>query len=157
VSKHLLALILSVWATAAAAQPSVDDIAALYRPLARFVDAAGKGDEKAMTALVSPSVTIIDDTPPYYFSGGAAVHDWLAAFIADLQRHGQSDPAMTLGSPTYAIIDGSAGYLVAPGHYTFKQGGVVLHEDGNFAAALTRVGDEWRIVSWTWAGSEPTP
>lgn len=128
---------------------AADDAALM--PFRQFVDGVNKNDIKTAAAAFVPSAGIIDEFAPHHWQGADAFAQWDAALNADMKAHGMTEPFMALGKPLHLDVTGDTAYAVVPGHYTYKQGGKAMHEDGTFAVALAKTASGWRIAAWSWA------
>ena len=59
------------------------------------------------------------------------------------------------GKPLQATSDGKTAYVVLPTTYRFVQNGAKMAEPSSMTFVLRRSGQDWRIASWTFAGSVP--
>ncbi|GAB7522760.1 DUF4440 domain-containing protein [Paraburkholderia sp. 2C] len=110
-------------------------------------------DPARLAENFAPSVVLVDDLPPYVFTGAPeeAIGAWAKAYAADSERNGISDFAMQLLKPRdIEVIDGHA-YIVLPAVYRFKQRNKSTHIRGTITATLEKVDDKWLISTWSWA------
>ena len=110
------ALVLSV-APRAAAQ----DVNA---PIKQMLDGFNSNDVKAVTSsYASGDVLIIDEVPPFRWSGANANDAWLA----DLDKHdkakGVTDGKVKAGTAVRTETDGDNAYVIMPVTYTYKEKG----------------------------------
>lgn len=151
-------LLLAAAVPAAAVTPDT----AVMAPINVFLDAFNKGDTKtAATMMVAGGGAIVDEFAPYQWSGPTAMTAWAADFGRDATARGVSDGRITLGAPTRSEVGATSAYVVTPAHYSFKQKGVAMVEDGSLTFALvkgkaSKMG-AWKIAAWTWSGPPPKP
>lgn len=152
---YLIAAVALAAASPAFAQDPGRSNATILKPINTFIDEGNRGDEKAASAAFTASPSIIDEISPYHWRGKNAFHAWFTAFLADMQKHGQTEPAMKLGKPREVMVSGASAYVVVPGHYTYKEGATPKAEDGMYAIDLKKGDAGWRIDAFAWAGSPP--
>jgi ketosteroid isomerase-like protein len=147
------AICLSVGASVGAATPDPQ----LRAPIQKFVDAFNKGDAAgaAATHAATADLTIIDEVPPYVWSGAQAFQNWGADLESDAKKNGITDQAVTISAPTREETDGRQAYVVVPAVYAFKQGGVPMREAAQMTFVLKKGADGWLIHGWTWTGPKP--
>jgi len=126
--------------------------AAVMVPIKQFVDDFNKGDAKSAIALCADEAHIIDEFPPYQWSGAGACGQWANDNDADTKKNGVTDQVVTLGRPKHVEVTGDHAYVVVPVDYAFKQGGKPMKETGStLTVALENSGNNWRITSWAWS------
>ncbi|HEY1449030.1 MAG TPA: nuclear transport factor 2 family protein [Caulobacteraceae bacterium] len=141
-----------------AAGPVLAANAKLEAPIHQFVDSFNKGDMKGATAAnAAGGISIIDEPPPYYWSGPGAFAGWAAAVDKDAKAHSDTDGKVTLGAASRADVTGDHAYVVMPATYSYNEKGVAMREPAHFVFALVREAGGWKIAAWTWAGGKPTP
>jgi len=111
--------------------------------------------DKAM-GYYAPAATVVDDLPPYRWTGPGAGGAWLTAMGANAQKLGISGIEMRVAQVTRVDVAADHAYAVAPGRLslTYKDGHVERAE-GQLAFTLTRTPGGWKIDTQTWTG--PTP
>lgn len=136
---------------AAAANPAVE------APIHQFIDAFDKGDMKTAGAAFLPSVTIIDEIPPFYWQGAGAFAGWGGDLMKASKAGGMSDESVTLGKVTDEIVAGDNAYVVIEATFAFKQKGVAIREPAHMSYALKKTAAGWKIAGWAWSGTPPVP
>jgi len=131
----------------AVASDSAEAMAAVHQ----FVDAFNKGDAKTLVAACASPANVLDDFPPYVWSGAKGCSDWYSDFTAFAQRSAFTDNVVTLGEPWHVDLTGNLAYVVAPTTYTYKDHGKPVAEAGVFTLVVKRTASGWRITSWAWA------
>lgn len=118
----------------------------------QFIDGFNKGDvATALAACASPAF-VIDEFPPYAWSGGNACSDWANDFDADAKKKGLTDPFVKLARPRHVEVVGDRGYVVVPATYTYKKQGKAASQKGaTLTVALQRTPAGWRITAWAWS------
>jgi hypothetical protein len=123
-----------------------------------FIEAFDKGDAKTAKAThAAAGVTIIDEVPPYLWSGATAFDAWNAALGANDKAGGIDSEKVSLGALVRQEVTGSHAYLVFEATYSFKQHGVAMSEPARMTFAERRTAGAWKIVGWTWTGPKATP
>lgn len=141
-------------AAPAAAKPSTPALAA---PIAAFIDAFNKGDVAAAGAPMDASVTIIDEVPPFVWTGPKAFTTWVADLAANDKAAGISDEKVAISPATREVVGGSRAYVIVPAVYTFTQKGTAMREAAQMTFALHKGKAGWKIAGWTWTGPNATP
>jgi hypothetical protein len=131
--------------------------AQLEAPIHQFIDAFDKGDMKTAGAAFLPSVTIIDEVPPHYWSGANAFAAWGADLGKDAKAGGLSDMSVTLGKVTDEIISGSDAYVVIEATFAYKQKSGAMREPAHMSYAMKKTAAGWKIAGWAWSGTPPKP
>jgi ketosteroid isomerase-like protein len=136
----------------ASAGAVADDKADAIAPVHQFISDLNRNDIKGAAAAYAPTASIIDEFPPHHWQGPTAFADWGRDFGVDAQKHGDTDPFVTLGVPTHVSIEGDRAYAVFPSTYSFKEHGKQIDETGStMTFALQKFANGWRIVGWSWA------
>lgn len=131
------------------------DTAGMMKTINGFLDASLTG--KSLASFVTASPNIIDEVPPYHWTGPDAAKAWLADVGVWAKTAGATELQVKLGSPVRADQTGSHGYLVAPAVFTFKQRGKAEREEAAMVFALDRDRSGWRIASLAWTGGATKP
>ncbi|CAN5133671.1 hypothetical protein BH10PSE3_BH10PSE3_21620 [soil metagenome] len=153
--KMLLALVTaSVLLTAPAAFAGD---AAVEAPIRRMTDGFNKGDIAAVKALHVPAPTIVDNVPPFIWTGPKAFDTWLGDLVKSETALGKTDGVVWFGDPVDEVIAGDRAYVVTPCAYTYKLKGLAVRETGMTAFVLIKDGADWKIESWSWASPKAVP
>lgn len=140
------------------ALPAIAQDAAVEAPIKAFAEGFSKGDmAAAMATHVSTGAVIVDELPPYMWSGASSFSDWGASFAKDAAAKGLTEPSVSIGKPTRELVTGDNAYVIVPAVYTFKQKGVAMRETAQMTFALVKTASGWKIASWTWTGPDPVP
>lgn len=140
-----------------AATPALAQNAAVEAPIKAFGDAFSKGDmATAMATHVPAGAVIVDELPPYVWTGATAFSDWGASFAKDAAARGLTEPNVTIGAPTREEVTGDRAYVIVPATYSFKQKGVAMREAAQMTFTLAKTEAGWKITSWTWTGPAAT-
>ena len=133
-----------------AAAPAADVMA----PIQQFADGLDKGDMKMAAAAYAADVSIVDEFPPYHWMGASAFQTWGADFGTDAQKHGTSDPRLTLGKPTRTDVTGDRAYVVMPVVFSYKDHGHPMAEPAQMTFALQGGPGAWKISGWAFGGGK---
>lgn len=123
-----------------------------YAALQQILDAWNKGDLPTVEKGVESSLSIIDEFPPFNWSGPNALHDYDRDYQAILKATGVTDVVFTVApEPTLQQVQGDYAYLVAPGIDRFKLHGIPMSENGLLTTVMHKSNGTWRIVASTWS------
>jgi hypothetical protein len=148
--KSLLALLaasalLSAPVAALAGDPAV------AAPIRKMTDSFNTGDIATVKALHVPAPTIVDNVPPFIWTGPKAFDTWLADLMKSETALGKTDGAVWFGEPVDEVVDGDRAYVVTPCSYTYKLKGQTVRETGMTSFVLVKDGATWKIETWAWA------
>jgi ketosteroid isomerase-like protein len=147
----VLALALMTQAPSVAAQQTAEQKAALA-VVNQFIDGFNKGDVPAALATCAEQTSIIDEIPPFEWSGAGACGKWAADYDADAKKKGITAGAVTMGTPRHNVISGDRAYLVIPTSYDVTQNGKPVKQTGAVMAVTLRKGAAgWKITAWSWS------
>jgi hypothetical protein len=139
---------------AAFAAPAPDPTA----PVHEFLDSFNTGDMKAQADAFAPgSITIVDEFPPFTWSGAKALANWNADYGTNAKAEDVTDPKVTYKAPTVVNVKGHTAYVTIPTTYSYKSNGKPTSEEAAMAYALTLTKSGWKIRAWTWCGTIPHP
>ena len=144
------ALAILVSSAAHAAAPAAEVMA----PIKQFADGRDKGDMKSAAAAYAAEISIIDEFPPYHWMGAGAFQAWGADFGADAQKHGMTDPKLTLGKPSRTDVSGDRAYVVMPVTFSYKDHGHPMTEPAQMTFALQGGPGGWKISGWAFGGGK---
>jgi ketosteroid isomerase-like protein len=147
--KTLFALVTASALLAASAAFAGD--AAVEAPIRQMTDGFNKGDIAAVKALHVPAPTIVDNVPPFIWTGPKAFDTWLGDLVKSETALGKTDGAVWFGEPVDEVVAGDRAYVVTPCAYTYKLKGQTVREAGMTAFVLVKTGGAWKIESWSWA------
>jgi ketosteroid isomerase-like protein len=127
---------------------SADPVSAVQQ----YIEAFNRADAKAMAAMCTDTMSILDGLAPHVWHGPKACQDWLRDVMVEAEHVGAKDYKVTLGKPWHADLTGDAAYVVVPVTMTFNlQKKQVTQSGAVFTVALRKLPEGWRIASWTWA------
>lgn len=130
------------------------DTDAVVKVLQKFVADGTIGDMKAVLAACTSDAAIIDEYPPYVWSGPGAREKWAQDFGAHAARNEISDGLVKLGAPVHVEVTGDRAYAVMRADYSFKMKGREIKEvDAIWTVTLQKIDAAWRINGFSWAKS----
>jgi len=139
--------------SAAWAGPAEDATASITAVMDKF----NAGDFDAFVAAHQDGALIVDEIPPYVWGGSGSIQRWGADYEKDSQARGISGGRVDLDKPLQATSDGRSAYVVMPSTYRFVQNGTKMAARGSMTFVMSPSGAGWKIASWTYSGSAPTP
>ncbi len=145
------AMVLGTAGAAAAATPAVEV------PIRTFIDSFNKGDAAAAAATHEAGATIIDEVPPFLWTGAKSFATWAADLAANDKAAGITAEQVAIKPATRTVMAGDRAYVIVPAVYSFTRNGVAMREPAQFAFAMHKTGKTWKIAGWTWTGPDPKP
>jgi hypothetical protein len=125
------------------------DMLALPDAVARSM---ATGDDDGLEhAFAAEGIVIIENFPPFLFTGLDAFERWRDGFRAHAARNGLSDLEHRFGEPQDFARDGERAYFVLPTTWTGLTHGRPFSEDGGWAFVLDQSTGAWKIRSYAWA------
>lgn len=104
------------------------------------------------TGYFEPSLTIVDDTPPYLFQGPDAPTKWMEAYRRNQSHvYEGTQTVLHLLQPKLLATEGSHAYIAVPAEWIISKDettGKILR--GVITAILQKTNQEWRIAAWIW-------
>ena len=123
-------------------------------PFARveaIVDAWNRGDRATAAAWFEPSSRIIDNTPPYLFSGLGAVEAWEKAYAASLTaEQSAAEFSLRLLSPEIVETDADRAYVVVRAEWAGNDKADPAPSPGVITVVLDQSSGQWLVASWVW-------
>ncbi|HXU14284.1 MAG TPA: hypothetical protein VN708_04085 [Terriglobales bacterium] len=102
--------------------------------------------------LCADQVSIIDEFPPFAWSGAGACSQWGKDYDADAQKNSVTHPSVWFGAAKHLDVAGDRAYVVLPASYNYQQNGKPVKETGaTLTIALQKSANNWRIAAWTWS------
>ena len=139
------------FASPAMAGPAEDATAAVTTWMDRF----NAGDNAAFIAGHAVNAVIVDEFGPHLWTGANAPQRWLDDFGKDAAAGAITEPRLDYAAPTRVSASDNSAYIVLPTIYRMKQGGQAKSAAGTMTFVMTRVGNEWKIASWTYSAPAP--
>lgn len=147
----LAAVPISCKSTHSIGTPTAEQASAMA-PVHQFVDGFNKGDIKSAVAACTDPIGIIDDFPPYEWSGAGAMSKWMSDYDVRAKKDGITDGVVTLQQARHIDVTGDRAYVVVPADYKYKKNGKMVDEsDSMLTIALERGKSGWLIRGWAWS------
>ena len=146
-----------VWLVAVAPAGAQAPDAQLFAPIQKFVDSFNKGDTAGAMAThaAAADLTIIDEVPPFVWTGPKAFQAWSTALDSISKQAGITEQMVTISAPTRTESSGDSAYVIVPAVYTYKEKGVAMREAAQMTFVLKKGASGWLIHGWTWTGPKP--
>ena len=96
-------------------------------------------------------ISLVDDIPPYEWSGQGACARWFDAFDASVKLNEITEPSVMLGKTKHLEVTGDRAYVVAPARHVFKERGALVNQAGIVTVALQKDASGWRMTAWIWS------
>lgn len=126
------------------------------QPIHQMITGFNTNDMKLVAAqYATGDISIIDEVPPFRWTGAKANDAWLADLEKYDKEAGVSDAKVKLGSITRTETGSETAYVVAAVSYNFQQKGKAMTESAHMTFALRKEGGSWKIASWVWSGNKP--
>jgi ketosteroid isomerase-like protein len=122
----------------------------------RFVDGMNTGDFRVLS-LCTPSATVIDDIPPYAWSGPGGCTRWFNDLVANMKDLGTTAVRATFDQASTADVHDKTAYLVFPARFAITSKGVVTTKTGVMTFVMEQGADGWKFTHFTWARTAQTP
>jgi Domain of unknown function (DUF4440) len=144
-----LVALLSVALPAAAAAPN----GAVMQTLNGVLAAANADNGTKLNAYFISDATVVDDFPPFSWTGADAGARWWSASDKDLVKHGIVGLHAVLGTISRLAVVGNDAYVIAPLTISYAIKGRPAHSNGLWTLTLHQDGGSWKIASATWTTS----
>jgi ketosteroid isomerase-like protein len=127
----------------------------------QVVSDVNKGDAAAIGRDFVEAPQIIDNFPPFAWSGANALAEWDQAYKLDAARRSIVKATMTLQAATHVDVRDGKAYVVVPARCDFtRKDKRPSHETGRLTFALTKSAQgpdqksdpAWRVLSVAWTG-----
>jgi len=130
---------------------AVDAAAAATDWIDKFADPA------AFKAGHAPNSVIVDEFPPFIWTGADAPASWLADFAEYSATTGISDVHFDHAAPAQARSNGDSAYVMVPVILRLRAGSKTLSAAGQLALVMMRTATAWKVASWTYSAPSPQP
>jgi hypothetical protein len=149
-SSLLLAGLVSLAAPAPAAAPAIDP--QVLVPLKTMAAGMTAVSAAQVASAYTADATLVDEFPPFVWTGPGAASKWYAGFTAFSKQLGLTKPHAVVGAARFVHMDGTArAYAVVPMTFTFEVKGKPGTEHGDFVLVLVKSGGAWKMASSTWS------
>lgn len=119
----------------------------------RFVEAVNNDDVDLAQAACAGETSIIDDFPPYEWTGPGATTRWYRDMAGMAGGYGMSEWLVRVDEPRHLMVSDRLAYVVVPVEARWLEDGTPAERTGYFTASLREGDDEWRISAFAWAWS----
>jgi hypothetical protein len=112
------------------------------------------GDLVAFKAAWAPSgVEIVDDVPPYLWSGERSLERWIEDTAKAIGQLNLADLDIRSKTPRHAEITGDCGYVVLPVVVTYKRAGKSYIQEGTQVLVMIRTSGGWKMRTMSYAAA----
>ena len=133
----------------AAPTPPPPDPALLTLP-EKFSTAMFAVDTATLRADCAANATVVDEFPPYSWTGADACVRWATAFKAFVAQAKLSGFQTTIAPKPFIDVSGNHAYLVAQVTFTAMMDGKRIPDVGTWTFVLAKSGTAWKITSLAW-------
>jgi Domain of unknown function (DUF4440) len=131
--------------------------AAVMATIESVLAAADADNASRLNSYFASSANVVDDFPPFAWSGADAGARWWTASDKDAAKHGIAKIHATLQPVTRFAVVGDDAYVIAPLVITYTVKGKAAHTSGLWTLTLHQTGGSWKITSATWAVTSGSP
>ena len=117
---------------------------------AKIMAALIANDATTLRATCAPSSTVIDEFPPYSWSGPDACARWSAAFKAFAAKLKLSGFKGKVAPKPFIDVGGNNAYVVAKMTFDAMMAGKPMSEQGTWTFVAAKAGTGWKITSIAW-------
>ena len=125
-------------------------------PIEAAIQAGQTGNFDLLRNQYLPSITIVDEVPPFFWSGPEALDDYLKSFGNFYSRVKMTNVQVTTGRPEFVYSTQDRAYVILPFTSVSKVGGLPLSESGLLAFTLQKTNKGWKIRSQSSAKGNQT-
>jgi|SRR5215203_2351640 len=117
-----------------------------------FVEAFNHDDVDRAEAACADETLIIDDFPPYEWTGNRSVTRWYDDMARMAEQYGMSEPSVALRDPLHVMVSDRYAYVVVPVDVGWLQDGEPAERTGFITMVVRERPEGWRIsaCAWTW-------
>jgi hypothetical protein len=125
--------------------------AAMLAPVEALVAFMAKLPQRQhATMFARRGVTILENYPPYLFTGPDAVARWEQGFRKHIADERDAELKVEFGPAEDFAVTGERAYFSLPTTWTGRAGGKAFEEHGAWSFVLERAGQGWRILGYGW-------
>jgi hypothetical protein len=117
----------------------------------RFVEAFNADDVALIQAACAGETSVIDDFPPYQWTGHEATTKWYRDMAGMAAQYAMSEWSVTSDEPRHVMVSDRLAYVVVPVAARWLEDGTPADRTGYLTAALREIAGEWRISAFAWA------
>jgi ketosteroid isomerase-like protein len=153
VSRFLIAAAIVALAVSSIPAGAATSDSATLKPVEAIFAGGNANDSAAIAAAYSSDALIIDEFPPFRWSGPKAAATWWNGFGAFLTKVGISNGHLIHAKPTFLSYDTAktTAYVVMPSTFTYKSKGKAQTEIGRWVFILKKSATGWHVAVSTWA------
>lgn len=122
-----------------------------------IIDKFNAGDIDAVREAHAPGAVLVDEFPPFRWSGENSVESWLADLAEHQAAERIRDGRVEYAAPIRVENDGENCYVAFPTIFRFTQDAKAMSVAGTNTFVMTRVDDEWKIAASAYAAPAPKP
>jgi ketosteroid isomerase-like protein len=119
------------------------------------IDGLAAATNSQNTARVSSyfasSATVIDEFPPFIWSGSGAGASWWDAVKKGNAKAHWTHLHVSVGTITQYTVAGDMAYVVVPLDISWMMGAKRVHETGLWMMTLARSASAWKVTTASWA------
>jgi ketosteroid isomerase-like protein len=134
---------------AAGAQSPPPDPAMLALP-AKMAAALIANDAATLRSACAAKAAVIDEFPPYSWSGADACARWAAAFKVFAASLKLTNLKATVKANPFVDVSGTHAYLVAQVKFDAMMAGKPVPEEGTWTFVCVKSGGAWKVTNLTW-------
>jgi ketosteroid isomerase-like protein len=158
VSRFLIAAIIVALAVSSIPAGAATSDSATLKPVEAIFAGTNANDGAAVAAAYASDALIIDEFPPFRWSGPKAGATWWNDFGAFSTKAGMSNPHIIHAKPAFLSYDAAktTAYVVMPSTFTYKSKGKAQTEIGQWVFILKKSATGWHVAVSTWASVSDT-
>jgi hypothetical protein len=124
---------------------------AILKPVDALMAAVVAGNGAGVRAAYQSTAEIVDEFPPFHWSGAGAATRWSNGFAKLLESDGMSQISVTRAGPPAVSVDGPHAYAVVPAQFSYVAAGKRQTERADWTFALVELPKTgWHIASSAW-------
>lgn len=117
----------------------------------RFVEGFNNDDVEVAQAACADETSIIDDFPPYQWTGHEATTRWYRDMARWAAEYRMSDWSVMLDEPRHVIVSDRRAYVVVPVAARWLEDRSPAERTGSLAVALLEPVQGWRVSAFAWS------
>jgi ketosteroid isomerase-like protein len=115
-----------------------------------MLHAANTNDATAYANLYTPNAVVVDENPPYAWSGSGAGMAWWHVVDAVMSKMKLTSLHAVAFPPTEYHQSATDAYMIVPMRISGVAAGKPFNENGTTTYTFHRSGDVWKISSQVW-------
>jgi ketosteroid isomerase-like protein len=124
------------------------------RPILTLLDtmlaATNADNADALAHLYTSDAIVVDENPPYLWSGAGAGAAWWHVVQSVTKRMKFTQLKAVASAPTEFQQSAADAYIIVPVHLSGIAGGKAFHENGTMTYTFHRTAEGWKISSQVW-------